>query len=144
MPPVSARIEPFRVEVCAERDRVRVVAVGELDLATAIEMEEQLRELPQSGVDHVVLDLCGLSFTDCSGLRVVIMAQASASETGRRLDVVGARDQVKRLDAHRRRSSALGAACHVGARDDTNRGVVTSSLLAFQTRGSGLRRASQP
>jgi len=99
-----------------------------------------------------VLDLSGLSFMDYSVLRVLINAQASASETGQRLDVVGARDQVKRLLAlngggRQLELSAQPAMSVLG--DDTNSGVVTSSILASpvlpsQTRGSGLHRASQP
>ena len=63
---------PFRVDVHPERDVVRVVPVGELDLATAGLLERQLHELRDAGFDHVVLDMRELTFIDSSGIRVVV------------------------------------------------------------------------
>ena len=63
---------PFRVDVHPERDTVRVVPVGELDLATADLLENQLHELRSAGFERVVLDLRELTFIDSSGIRVVV------------------------------------------------------------------------
>ncbi len=133
------RPEPFHAEVYPERDRVRVVAVGELDLATAGQLEEQLHDLDEAGFDDVVLDLAGLSFMDCSGLRVLIVAQACASETGRRLGVVGARGQIKRLmtltgvDRQLYLSEQLAVAVSA-----PSGGIVTNELVGARVRGAGI------
>ena len=51
--------EPFRVEVYPERDSVRVVPVGEVDIATVGEIDARLRELSQAGF--------GVSCSTCAG-----------------------------------------------------------------------------
>lgn len=100
-PSVSSGVEPasFRVDVNSRRDHADVVVIGELDLATAGVADGQLRELHEAGSAHVVLNLRGVSFMDCSGLRVVLTADSRARETGRRLVVVCGDGQVKRLFA---------------------------------------------
>lgn len=70
--PPRRQTKPFRVDVRPERDVVRVVPVGELDLATAGVLEGQLHELRRAGFDHVVLDMRELTFIDSSGIRVVL------------------------------------------------------------------------
>lgn len=72
---------PFRIDVHPERDAVRVVPVGELDLATASLLEEQLHELRSAGFDHVVLDLRDLAFIDSSGIRVIVAEHRFAETT---------------------------------------------------------------
>jgi anti-anti-sigma factor len=89
--------EPFRVAVCPERDRVRVLLTGEVDLATVGTVEEQLRELLDAGFDQVVMDLRRLSFMDCSGVRMLIAVDRRARERGGRLGIVCATGQVRRL-----------------------------------------------
>ena len=68
----TARPRRLHVDVHPERDVVRVVPVGELDLATAGVLEHQLHELRDAGFDHVVLDMRELTFIDSSGIRVVV------------------------------------------------------------------------
>lgn len=95
-----ARFEPFRVEVYPERDRVRVAPVGELDIATAGQVEQHLRELHDAGFDHILLDLGKVSFMDCVGLEVVLGAHARAvRQAGRFFEVIGAPAQARRLFA---------------------------------------------
>ena len=72
---------PFRVDVHPERDAVRVVPVGELDLATTKLLEKQLHELRSAGFDRVVLDLRELTFIDSSGIRVVVAEHQFAQES---------------------------------------------------------------
>jgi anti-anti-sigma factor len=80
---------PFHVDVRPERDIVRVVPVGELDLATAPRLERELHDLRDSGFDHVVLDMHDLSFIDSSGIRVVLAEQRFANDGDRRFSLVG-------------------------------------------------------
>jgi anti-anti-sigma factor len=88
---------PFRCEVQAERGRVRVTLHGELDLATAPEVERRLRELRESGFDHVVLDLRELAFMDSTGLRVVMREDAAARADGRTFALIAGPPAVQRI-----------------------------------------------
>jgi anti-sigma B factor antagonist len=79
-PSLAPEPEPFRVEVHPERDGVRVVPVGEVDIATVGEIDARLRELNQAGFRHVVLDLRQLTFIDSTGLRLVLTWHAAARQ----------------------------------------------------------------
>lgn len=87
---------PFRVEVRPERDVVRVVPVGELDVATAAELETQLHELRTSGFERVVLDLRDLQFVDSTGIRVIVTEHRFAAANRREFSLVGGRPAVRR------------------------------------------------
>jgi len=83
----------------SERDGRTVVAIGgELDLATAPDLERVLLERIDAG-EGVVLDLRGLQFMDSSGLRVLIAAHARASDGKTRFAVVrpAANSEVARI-----------------------------------------------
>jgi anti-anti-sigma factor len=60
---------------------------GELDLATAPELEQLVNERLDAGQD-VVVDLRGLEFMDSSGIRVLVAAHARAARNDTRLFVV--------------------------------------------------------
>ena len=87
---------PFRVDVHPERDVVRVVPVGELDLATADLLERELHELRDSGFDHVVLDMHALTFIDSSGIRVIVSEHRFASTSDRRFTLQGVPPIIRR------------------------------------------------
>jgi anti-sigma B factor antagonist len=70
----------FRCDVVPERDRVRVAPAGELDLATAPQLEQAIRELLDAGFEHVIVDLTELDFLDASGLRALLRLQASSAD----------------------------------------------------------------
>ena len=74
---------PFTVDVRPAGEHVVVAPVGELDIATAPELEQKLRELTYAGYAHVVIDLRELDFLDSSGIRLLV-----------------ARDQLARTDGH--------------------------------------------
>jgi anti-anti-sigma factor len=61
--------------------RVRLIAVGELDLATAPLLTAALAE-PRAADAPVVLDLAGITFMDSSGLKVLVAAARDARENG--------------------------------------------------------------
>lgn len=78
---------PFSVTTHDADGRLAVVARGELDLATAPELEAVL--LPAlSGSGHVVLDLRELEFMDSTGVRVIVSAHVAAGESGGSLVLV--------------------------------------------------------
>ncbi len=63
---------PFQVDVHPERDRVRVVPVGELDVATTAQLEAEPHELREAGFARIVLDLSQLESSDrlaCASFR---------------------------------------------------------------------------
>ena len=94
--PLSQPAPPFRVDVHPERDAVRVAPVGELDLATASLLEEQLHELRSAGFRHVVLDLRELTFIDSSGIRVIVAEHRWAESTGHEFSLVSGPPAVQR------------------------------------------------
>jgi anti-sigma B factor antagonist len=82
MSPSGNEFEPFQVEVHPEREAVRVVPVGEIDLATVGHVDERIRELRDAGFQNFVLDLRRVTFLDSSGLRLILSWDADARENG--------------------------------------------------------------
>jgi anti-sigma B factor antagonist len=71
----------FSIETREQGERLVVCPRGELDLATAPDLEQLvLGRLADGG--QVVLDLRELSFMDSSGVRVLITAHARATGDG--------------------------------------------------------------
>jgi anti-anti-sigma factor len=80
-------VEPFTIETDVREDRLVLVPRGELDMASAPELEQAVMPKLQDGA-WVVLDLRSLDFIDSSGLRVVVGAHRSAEEHGSRFTCV--------------------------------------------------------
>jgi anti-sigma B factor antagonist len=95
--PLEADLEPFRVDVHPERDSVRVVPVGEVDIATVGEVDARLRELNQAGFRHLVLDLREVTFIDSSGMRLVLTCHATARQNGVDFTVLEGPPAVQRI-----------------------------------------------
>jgi anti-sigma B factor antagonist len=72
---------PFSVAVEQTEARAVVTARGELDLATAPELEAALLPRLRDGGD-VALDLRPLEFMDSTGVRVIVAAHLAADEHG--------------------------------------------------------------
>lgn len=51
--------EPFRIELEPRRETIVLAAHGEIDIDTAGQLGQQIRELLESGFNRVVLDLRG-------------------------------------------------------------------------------------
>lgn len=71
----------FAVSAEEHDDHVHLVPRGELDLATAPELERALTERIRKGT-AVVLDLRELAFMDSSGVRVLVTARRLAEGDG--------------------------------------------------------------
>jgi anti-anti-sigma factor len=78
------KVEPHRL-------RLR----GEIDLASAPELERQLDHLGQA--QDIVLDAADVTFIDSSGLRIVIAAHQSHQDAGTRLIVVNPSEVVSNV-----------------------------------------------
>jgi anti-sigma B factor antagonist len=84
----SLALPSLSVSVIPDRDRVRVLAVGELDLSTAELLDAQLDELFAVGWSEVTVDLREVEFMDSSGVHVLLRARQGADGTPGRLEVV--------------------------------------------------------
>jgi anti-sigma B factor antagonist len=85
-----------------------VAATGELDLSGAAVLGAELERLaaePELGT--VVLDLRGLEFMDSSGLRLIVLSDIRARETGRRFALIKGPDTVHRVFEITRMSERL-------------------------------------
>jgi anti-anti-sigma factor len=77
------------LDVAEDDGRVLVTVAGELDLATAPDLEAIVLPAVRDG-RHAILDLRGLEFMDSSGVRVVVAAHSLAEQHGGRLSLVRA------------------------------------------------------
>ncbi len=80
-----------------EGPTVRLALEGELDIASAGQVEHELARIEQDAPAAIVLDLRKLAFMDSTGLRIVVSADARAREHGRRLVVVRGPEAVQRI-----------------------------------------------
>ena len=88
---------PFACDVIPERDHVRVVPVGELDMAAAPVLDRTIHELRNAGFDYLIVDLRQLCFIDSSGLRLLMDLSNAASADSHRLELVPGPDEVQRV-----------------------------------------------
>jgi anti-sigma B factor antagonist len=87
----------FRCEVAPGSDGdVTIRPIGELDLATADHVHEQLCALRAAGFAHVTLDLGRLTFIDSTGIRLLIVWTAEASADGWRLEMLPGSSSIDR------------------------------------------------
>jgi anti-anti-sigma factor len=93
---VSAQASIIRTRL---ESNVTVIAVsGELDLASADQLDRAIRDAEQIATGWIVIDLEDLSFLDSTGLGVLLQARRRATENGDRLRFVRSRhEQVTRL-----------------------------------------------
>jgi anti-anti-sigma factor len=79
--------EDFSISADDGDGRVLLTVRGELDLATAPELEQLLDEHIDAGRE-VVVDLRPLEFMDSSGIRVLVAAHTRAGRAGNRVVIV--------------------------------------------------------
>jgi anti-anti-sigma factor len=94
---LSQHIGPFTCEVKREDGRAIVSPRGELDMATAGAVDQELRELRREGVASILLDLGGLTFMDSSGLQLVTRWVNEASKDGFELELEPGPPAVQRI-----------------------------------------------
>jgi anti-sigma B factor antagonist len=69
---------------------------GELDIAGAPSLEEELLRVEATDASAIVCDLGGLEFIDSTGLRLIVMAADRCSATGR-FSILPGSKQVQRV-----------------------------------------------
>jgi anti-sigma B factor antagonist len=92
-----APLARFEVHVRPNRDVVRLEPTGELDMATVPLLRRHVDELVAAGFTDLVIDLRGLEFIDCSGLRLLVGLGADARSDGSRLTLVEGNDAIQRI-----------------------------------------------
>jgi anti-anti-sigma factor len=85
------------VETSRGEDSVRVTLGGELDLSSALVLEEELRRLEAHRPAELTFDLGELRFLDSTGLRVILSAHARAKRDRRRFRIVNVTEAVLRI-----------------------------------------------
>lgn len=87
------------LELTTETDgtTVRLALEGELDIASAGQVERELTRIERDAPVTLLLDLRRLAFMDSTGLRIVVAADARAREQSRRLVVVRGPEAVQRI-----------------------------------------------
>ena len=74
-----------------------VALAGELDLATADEVEKELLRVEATDAASIVLDLSGLTFMDSTGVRLVVNAHARSRADTNRLTLKRGQAAVRRV-----------------------------------------------
>lgn len=97
MPLEKSQADAFTWRVVPEREYVRLVPVGELDLSTVPLVEREARALVASGFTRLVLDLREIRYMDSSGLHLLLRLQAESSTDDFRFEVINGSAQVRRL-----------------------------------------------
>ena len=65
----------------------RLAVRGEIDIANADLLEEQLLAAEGLSGDELIVDLSGVTFIDVAGARVLVLAAARAAEASRQIRV---------------------------------------------------------
>jgi anti-anti-sigma factor len=88
-----------QLTVHSERDGVlhTIRVQGELDLATAEQLERELARVESSDALAIVLDLSALEFIDSTGVRVILQADARSRADSQRLALLRGPRAVQRV-----------------------------------------------
>ena len=88
---------PLSIDSRREGDAVLIVLQGELDLASAPELERELREAEGTTPTRVTIDLSGLGFMDSTGLQSLLRARERAGSSRYQLTLRKGPHQVQRV-----------------------------------------------
>lgn len=90
----------FEVQVASSGACAVVTVRGEVDLATAPQLETALERAARDGLPRVVVDLRGTGFIDSTGLATLFRAHKAVTTQGREFAVVcGPDTEVRRVIA---------------------------------------------
>ena len=89
--------EPFRCDTVPSHGKVHVIPRGEIDLASVSLFEAKLRELRETGFDHLVVDLRDVTFMDSTGLRLILSWDDESRAEGVDFELIPGPPVVQRL-----------------------------------------------
>lgn len=89
--------ESFRCETGRNGDSLWVRPIGELDLDTAPQLNDELTTARTGGAGRIVLDMRALTFMDSTGLRLVIRWDTDARQDGFQFAIVPGPEVVQRV-----------------------------------------------
>jgi anti-anti-sigma factor len=89
--------EQLKIRLEGDPQGVRITLVGEVDLATAPELDRLLDQLAEGEPGRLLIDLTGVEFMDSTGLASIVRALHAAEANGHRLSVQRGSPQVQRL-----------------------------------------------
>lgn len=89
----------FAIETRIDGSTIVVRVTGELDAATASEVEDAIRQTSADSTERVVVDFTDLEFIDSSGLSVLVAAHKRLGTVGASLELRGAQPSVARVFA---------------------------------------------
>jgi anti-sigma B factor antagonist len=90
-PPQSA----LEIDSELRGDTARLTPSGELDIATAPQLEQEVRSMLARSVPNVLIDLSRLTFIDSSALRLFIVLNERSSSDGWKLSLIRPTGQVR-------------------------------------------------
>jgi anti-sigma B factor antagonist len=103
LPPEQPRVAEvpvpgaLKIESLRDRDTLIVALSGELDLASAPDLERELQVGAEGAPSRMVIDLSGLGFMDSTGLQALLRARERAQEAGYLLSLRRGPHQVQRV-----------------------------------------------
>ncbi len=90
-------VPSFELRIVLSDGRMQLVPCGELDIATAGELEQAVDDATTGGVPELVLDLRELTFMDSTGLRTLAQANVKAEQAGTALSIWRGPRQIERV-----------------------------------------------
>ena len=97
--PEPSRYRPFAISVARSDEEVTLVVEGELDLASADQLERNIPHLRLPEIKRIVLDLRQVQFIDSTGLRLLLALRNDAKRNGHALVLVPPAPSVRRIFA---------------------------------------------
>lgn len=93
--------DDFRISTCVAGCVATLYVAGELDAATAPDLDEQVRRLEAEhpSVTDIVVDLAGLDFIDSAGLSVLVAGHTRLRDRGASLCVTRPSPAARRVFA---------------------------------------------
>ena len=78
-------------------DPIVITVSGEVDLATAADLERAIASALGGSATVIEVDLSGVEFMDSAGLRVLVAARKQADDAGRELRLRSPHERVRRI-----------------------------------------------
>ncbi len=94
---IGLRPGELAISSVREGDVHVITPEGELDMATADDLEQELLRVEATDAASIVVDLAGLGYMDSTGVRVMIAADARSRADAERLTLLRGPDVVQRV-----------------------------------------------